>query len=67
MDTRIDFSRFTGSEEVIRNLDPKRELRGPAEKERAPEYFQRSQEKERGDSSWAGSSFGGGSISGRSR
>ena len=66
MDTRIDFSRFTGSEEVIRSVDIKREQTLPAVKERAPEYFQRAQERE-GRSEWSGGNFGGGTISGRSR
>lgn len=60
MDERIDFSRFTGtgeSEEVIRKLDPRRELRSPSEKERAPDYFQRSQERE-GNSTWSGGQHG---------
>jgi hypothetical protein len=69
MDARIDFSRFTGtgeSEEVIRKLDPKRELRSPAEKERAPDFYQRGQERD-GHSTWSGGNMGGGTFAGRSR
>lgn len=69
MDTRIDYSRFTGgsqSEEVARHLDPRRELRNPAEKERSPDYFQRSQERE-GRSEWSGGNMGGGTWAGRSK
>jgi hypothetical protein len=69
MDARIDFSGFTGtgeSEEVTRGLDPKRELRSPSDKERTPDYFQRSQERD-GHSTWSGGSMGGGTFAGRSR
>jgi hypothetical protein len=70
MSERIDYSRFTGvavGEEVTRQIDPRREMRPAAEKER-PDYYQRSQERERGDgSSWSGASAGGGIWAGRSR
>jgi hypothetical protein len=69
MDDRIDFSRFTGiaeSEDVARHIDPRRELRSPPEKERAPDYFQRGRERE-GNSEWSGGSMGGGTWAGRSR
>jgi hypothetical protein len=65
-----DFSRFTGmseSSEVSRQLDPRREKASPAEKEQAPTYFERSKEIERSDSSWAGSSMGGGTWAGRTK
>ncbi len=63
-----DFSRFTGAHdgEVNRQLDPRRELRSPAEKERTPDYFQRTQERD-GHSEWSGGSGGGGTWAGRSR
>jgi len=70
MSERIDYSRFTGvaqNEEIARQNDPRREQQSPAEKEK-PDYFQRSKERERGDSSsWSGASMGGGSWAGRSR
>ena len=47
-DQRIDFSRYTGgsdSEGVSRQQNPQREIRPQAEKERAPDYHQRSVEK----------------------
>ena len=68
MDSRIDYSRFTGaqSEEVTRQNDPRRELRSQTEKERSPDYFQRTRERD-GDSSWSGGSMGGGTWNGRSR
>lgn len=67
-DKIIDYSRFTGAEsaEAVRQLDPRRELRSQADKERVPDYFQRSQERE-GRSEWSGSSMGGGTWAGRSR
>jgi hypothetical protein len=64
-----DFSRFTGgaaTEEESRQQLPATQLRPQAEKERAPDYFQRKQERE-GNSEWSGGNWGGGSISGRSR
>jgi len=70
MTEHIDYSRFTGvaeSEGVVRQNDPRRETRPQPEKER-PDYFQRSQERERPDpSSWSGASMGGGTWAGRSR
>lgn len=69
-DQRIDYSRYTGgmeSEGVSQQKHPERQTRPQAEKEKAPDYFQRSQERERGDSSWAGSSMGGGTWAGRSK
>ena len=68
MAERIDYSRFTGAEssEVVRQLDPRRELRSPADKERTPDYFQRSQERE-GRSEWSGGNMGGGTWAGRSK
>ena len=67
-DKTIDFSNFTGlrTDEEKRLLDPRRELRGPAEKERNPDSFQRSQERE-GRSEWSGGSMGGGVWGGRMR
>lgn len=65
-----DFSKYTGrseSEDAARARLPEPHLRPQAEKERAPDYFQKTQERERGDSSWAGSSAGGGTWAGRSR
>ncbi len=59
-----DFSKYTGSgqgEDAKREQAPQEQLRPQAEKERAPSYFQRSQEKE-GRSEWSG-----GTWSGRSR
>jgi hypothetical protein len=69
MGDHVDFSRFTGraeSEEVARHNDPKRELTPPAEKERTPDYYRRTQERE-GNSEWSGGSMGGGTWAGRSR
>ena len=67
-DRIIDYSRFTGAEgtEVIRQVDPRRELRSQAERERNPDYFQRAQERE-GRSEWSGGSMGGGTWAGRGR
>ena len=65
-----DFSKYTGrseNEDAQRAQLPAQHLRPQAEKERAPDYFQKSQERERIDSSWAGSSAGGGTWAGRSR
>jgi hypothetical protein len=56
----------TENEEVSRQLFPARQLRPQAERERAPDAFQRKQERE-GNSEWSGGNWGGGSISGRSR
>lgn len=66
----IDYSRFTGtaeSSEVARQRDPRREAMSQTDKERCPDSFQRAQERERSDSSWAGSSMGGGTYAGRMR
>jgi len=67
-DKLIDYSRFTGAEsaEVLRQIDPRRELRSQADKERVPDYFQRGRERD-GDSTWSGGSMGGGTWAGRSR
>jgi hypothetical protein len=55
------------NEEVTRQNDPRRELRNVVEQQK-PDYFQRSQERERSDSSsWSGASAGGGTWAGRSR
>jgi hypothetical protein len=65
-----DFSKYTRSpveDEATRAQMPNAHLRPQAEKERAPDYTQRQQERERTDSSWAGSSMGGGTWAGRSR
>jgi hypothetical protein len=70
MDSRIDYSRFTGgaeSAEVSRQQQPQQQLRPQLEIERNPTYFQKQQERAREDSSWAGSSMGGGTWAGRSR
>ncbi len=67
-DKIIDYSRFTGAEgaEVVRQIDPRRELRSQADKERVPDYYQRQQERE-GRSEWSGGNMGGGTWAGRSR
>lgn len=68
MSEHIDLSRFTGradSEEVKRQVDPRRESRSLAEKEQ-PDYFKRGKERE-GSSGWSGGSAGGGVWAGRSR
>lgn len=67
---QIDFSRFTrgieNTEVSRQNVEP--QLRPRAEIERNPAYFQRAQERDRGDtSSWSGASMGGGTWAGRSR
>jgi hypothetical protein len=64
-----DFSKYTGSaesEESRRAQVPEQHLRPQAEKERAPDYFRRTQERE-GRSEWSGGSMGGGTWAGRSR
>jgi len=53
--------------EVGRQVDPRQQLRPQAEIERDPASFTKQQERERSDSSWAGSSMGGGTWAGRSR
>jgi len=68
-DSKIDFSRFTGGAEtgeVSRQQNPQREVRPQSEKERAPDYYQRTQERE-GKSEWSGGNMGGGTWAGRSR
>lgn len=69
-DPKIDISKFLRSipqnEEVCRQNTPQRGTRPQAEKERAPDYFQRAQERE-GRSEWSGGAWGGGSVNGRSR
>lgn len=66
MNERIEFSRFAESEDVSRKQHPQRETRPQAEKERAPDYYQRTKERE-GGSEWSGASMGGGPWAGRSR
>jgi len=66
MAERIDFSRYRENEEVIRQIDPKR-VRPQAEREHAPDYFQRSKEREGNGSDFSGSKWGGGIWNGRSR
>lgn len=69
MDDRIDFSRYRDNphhEEVSRQVDPQR-IRPQAERERVPDYFQRTKEREGNGSDWSGSKFGGGIWNGRSR
>jgi hypothetical protein len=57
---RIDYSRFTSAEssEVVRQIDPRRELRVHTDRERVPDYYQQRE----GRMEWSG-----GSWSGRSR
>lgn len=69
MDSRIDYSRFTGgsqSTEEGRQQEPRQQVRPQAEIERNPTYFQKQQERE-GRSEWSGGSMGGGTWAGRSR
>jgi hypothetical protein len=69
MDDRIDFSRYRDGayqEEVSRHKHPERETRPQPEKERAPDYFQRTRERD-GVSEWSGGRMGGGVWAGRSR
>jgi hypothetical protein len=64
-----DFSKYTGSaenEEAKRADTPAQHLRPQAEIERAPSYFQRTQERD-GKSEWSGGTMGGGTWAGRSR
>jgi hypothetical protein len=65
-DKPIDFSRYRESEEVSRQLNPER-IRPQTEREREPDYFQRSREREGGGSDFSGSKWGGGIWNGRSR
>lgn len=68
-DARIDYSRFTGGMEpegVSHQKQPERETRPQAEKERAPDYYRRTLERE-GHSEWSGGSMGGGTWAGRSK
>jgi hypothetical protein len=68
-DQHIDYSRYTGgveSEGVSHQKHPERHTLPQAEKERAPDYFQRSQERE-SRSEWSGGSMGGGTWAGRSK
>jgi hypothetical protein len=64
----IDFSQFTGVDagERLRSADPRREKVSQAVRERVPDFFQRSQERE-GRSEWSGGAMGGGSWAGRTR
>jgi len=57
-DQRIDFSRNVESEGVSHQVQPQRETRPQAEKERAPDTYQRNLERE-GRSEWSGGSWGG--------
>lgn len=57
-DERIDFTRAAETETVCHQLRPERETRPQAEKERAPDSYQRTAEKE-GRSEWSGGSWGG--------
>jgi hypothetical protein len=41
--------------------------RNPQAVEQRPTYYEKTKDRERGDSSWAGSSMGGGTWAGRSR
>jgi hypothetical protein len=66
MTERIDFSRYRESEEVTRQIDPQR-VRPQAEREKAPDYFQRGKEREGNGSDFSGSKWGGGIWNGRSR
>lgn len=66
MAERIDFSRYRENEEVTRQIDPQR-VRPQAEREQAPDYFQRSKEREGNGSDFSGSKWGGGIWNGRSR
>lgn len=65
----VDFSKYTGgaeSEEVRRQQHPQSQVRPQSERERAPDTFQRAQERD-GKSEWSGASGGGGTWAGRSR
>ena len=64
-DRKIDFSRYRRAAD--NNSEVERQLHPEPHQERQPTFFQRSQERERGDSSWSGSSMGGGTWAGRSR
>jgi len=70
MDKTIDYSRFTGradrADEASRQTTNAREPRSQPERERAPDYYQRTVERE-GRSEWSGGSWGGGTWAGRSR
>jgi hypothetical protein len=57
-DERIDFTRAAETEAVCHQRRPERETRPQAEKERAPDTYQRTAEKE-GRSEWSGGSWGG--------
>jgi len=57
-DERIDFTRAAESEGVSHHIHPERETRPQAEKERAPDTYQRTAERE-GRSEWSGGSWGG--------
>jgi hypothetical protein len=64
----VDFSRFTGcaeSEGVSHQINPERDTRPQAERERNPDAFQRLQERE-GRSEFSGGCMGGGVWAGRS-
>jgi len=65
-DVKIDFSRFAAQEEVSKKTHPEREVRPQHIKELAPDYQQRTSERE-GRSEWSGGSMGGGTWAGRSR
>ena len=60
-DRALAAMRLAGKTEVVRQMDP-------TKYERNPPSFQKYQERERGsESSWAGSSMGGGVWAGRQR
>jgi hypothetical protein len=59
-------ARVESNEGVSRQIWPERETRPQAHREAAPDYFQKTQERE-GRSNWSGGSMGGGTFAGRSR
>jgi hypothetical protein len=63
LDYLIDFSRYREKDEATRRAEPEH-LRPQPERERAPDYFQRRQERE-GNSPFSGGEWGGGIWNGR--
>lgn len=59
-------ARAESNEGLSRQIWPERETRPQAHKEAAPDYFQRSRERE-GNSNFSGGWAGGGTFAGRSR
>jgi hypothetical protein len=59
-------ARVETNEGLSRQAWPEREARPQAQREAAPDSFQRTQERE-GRSNWSGGSMGGGTFAGRSR